>query len=135
MWDENKHPRDGDGKFTGKEGAQNTSGRKFKIFTKPTTGNTTNSPNKEGKLINLQVFAAKLTEQSEKELKKSQKSYQKQINIHKKKIANPAIYIEKWDTKSEEYKQGIITRWTKEIKYFENTLKYIEVKLNEIRKK
>lgn len=73
----------------------------------------------KNKQLNIQLFSAKLSDQTEKELKKSERSYLKQIKIHEEKIANPRKYITDYDERSPQYKEKIIVKWQKDIKEFE----------------
>ena len=56
----------------------------------------------------------------EKEIRKSLRSYEKQIAKHKDKIANPANYVTDWEKRGTKYQEGIVNEtWPEEIKGFE----------------
>lgn len=84
-------------------------------------------PNKSG--VRLQLFAAKLSEQSEKELKKSRKSIQQRIEEHERKIANPQKEYSDWETYSDEIKQNKLNWWKKEIDGFRKSIEQIDQRL------
>lgn len=46
----------------------------------------------KNKQLNIQLFSAKLSDQTEKELKKSERSYLKQIKIHEEDSQSAQIY-------------------------------------------
>lgn len=52
------------------------------------------------------------------QLEKTARSFTKTIAEHEDKIAHPEKYIPDWQERSEEYKQGIIKHWHKEIRNF-----------------
>lgn len=79
--------------------------------------------------VHLQLFAAKIADQSEKELKKSRSSIQKRIEEHESKIANPQKEYPDWESYSEEIKQKKLNWWKKEIGGFQKSIKEIDDKL------
>lgn len=80
--------------------------------------------------VRLQLFAAKISEQSIKELKKSERSFLKRIEQHKNKIANPSANAERWGEMSDRERQGLILHWQKEIDKFEQQLDEVRRRLN-----
>lgn len=69
-----------------------------------------------------------LDEEKEKQKAKSIKSLTKRIAEHQDKINNPQKYVKDWDSKSEQYKKGIVKYWEKEILNYENQIKKLEGK-------
>lgn len=51
-------------------------------------------------------------------IKSAIKSFDKQIQSHQRKIANPSKYVKNWGTRSVQYRQGIQNRWRVEINNF-----------------
>lgn len=92
-FDESKHKRDERGRFAKME----------------------TSVLKEKQTINLKA-------QEERRNTKAINSYKKQIERHQHKIDNPQDYVQDWDSKSEQYKNGLLNYWRKEIKNFENQI-------------
>lgn len=152
-WDESKHKRDKDGKFaeqssqsyeidvamaTLKDKGVDIKGMsidEIKNKYNKTIGKTdrydVRSGNSTSNNFNIQLFAAKLSDQSERELRKSKRSYEKRIQEHKFKIANPKIVAENWDSMSEQEKTGLINYWGKEIKEATRRLNEAKERLNE----
>ncbi len=62
-----------------------------------------------GKLKNFQTYKIS-------GLKKSVNSYNETIKLHYKKIENPWEYCTDWNSRSEQYKAGLIKDWNKDIK-------------------
>ena len=74
-------------------------------------------------LIDIQFFANKgIPRQTDRELERSIKSWQKRVEEHKSKIADPASYDKKWFLKSERHRAGLLRHWEKEIKTFEENI-------------
>ena len=63
-----------------------------------------------------------LKAEEEKRKAKAIRSYEKQIELHQRKINNPKEYVKDWESKSERYKLGLINYWKKEITNFENQI-------------
>ena len=53
---------------------------------------------------------------TEKQLKKSIASHNKEVEIHRDKIANPEKYVKDWDSKTEQEKDGLLRKWRKDMK-------------------
>lgn len=102
-FEENKHPRDIDGKFATKGNEASKS-----------------SHNRQEELENK--YNSELPSKPNKSFVKACKSLSKQIEIHSDKIKNPKKYILDWDNKPEMYKKGIIKYWEKEIINFKNQI-------------
>lgn len=80
--------------------------------------------------ISLQFFANRsIPKQKDGQLMKSIKSWQANIEQHKKKLANPAEFDVDWDSKSAEQKAGLIKHWQKEIRNFESNVRAAEDEL------
>jgi len=80
--------------------------------------------------IGLQFFANRsIPKQKDGQLMKSIKSWQANIEQHKKKLANPAEFDVDWDSKSAEQKAGLIKHWQKEIRNFESNVRAAEDEL------
>ena len=89
-----------------------------------------NSENSSTMGIGLQFFANRsIPKQKDGQLMKSIKSWQANIEQHKKKLANPAEFDVDWDSKSAEQKAGLIKHWQKEIRHFEENVKEAEDEL------
>ncbi len=63
-----------------------------------------------------------LAKQSATSIKRGMRSLQKEIELHKSKIANPPKYIPEWDTYPERRKNGLIKHWNKEIVNLHNSI-------------
>ncbi|MDO4720713.1 MAG: phage minor head protein [Peptostreptococcaceae bacterium] len=73
--------------------------------------------------IDLQLFVNKdIEKQTERQLKKGIRSYEKQIQRHKDKIDNPSAYVEGWESYSEKRKEGLKRHWEKEIQNFQKNI-------------
>lgn len=73
--------------------------------------------------IGIQFFANKsIAKQTDRQLKKSISSWESAIDIHSKKIANPAAYDSWWETKTDEQRNGLINHWKKEMNNFQNNI-------------
>ena len=105
-FEENKHPRDKDGKFTSKGNESNKEYRQ----------------NTDYKQILKNKDNSELSGKANKSFVKARKSLNKQIEKHSDKIKNPKKYILDWDNKPEMYKKGIIKYWEKEIINFKNQI-------------
>jgi len=57
-----------------------------------------------------------LTNSLDKQLLRSIKSYRRNIDEHHLKIANPEMFVDGWESRNENYKQGIIKKWTADIR-------------------
>lgn len=127
-FNETEHPREDDGKFTSKgtKPDHSMSEERESVAKRKWEGDS-QSPN-ESKM-HIQLFAAKIADQSERELRKSRKSLEKRIEEHKYKIAHPEDEYSDWNTFSDELKQKKLNWWRKEIKGFEQTLKQIDDRL------
>ena len=108
-WREEDHPRDANGKFSSK------------------TATSTNASQKNS--INIQLFAAKLSEQSVKELKKSKNSTEERLREHQYKLEHPDEFISNWAEMSDIEKAGRLNWWRKEIKTFQTTIERINALL------
>ncbi len=106
---EEEHPRDNDGKFKEKGASDRVNELVDKYSDTPD----------EDKVV---ISAPKNSFNKDKAIK----SYKKQIDKHSDKIKNPQNYIPDWEHKSEQYKNGVINYWEKEIKNFKNQIKEIE---------
>ena len=93
-----------------------------------------NYDKKFGNQINIQLFAANYTRQTEKQLEKSLKSHQDNIREHQFKINNPTKFYAKWETMTQIERDGRLQQWEKEIKNFQNQVSKIEEELNKRRK-
>ena len=73
--------------------------------------------------INLQRFAEKdIKKQRTAALKKGIRSYEKQIAEHKKKLENPAAFVEGWNGRDVREQDGLKRHWEKEIKVFQKSI-------------
>ena len=61
-----------------------------------------------------------------RQLDRSIRSYRSQIEVHRAKLAEPRRIVQDWDSRSEEYKTGLLTKWRGEIKNFEEKIEIIE---------
>jgi hypothetical protein len=52
---------------------------------------------------------------SPKEIEKALRSYEKQVAIHKEKIANPAKFAKNWDGMTNTERAGLLTKWQKDL--------------------
>ena len=73
--------------------------------------------------FSLQLFAEKnLQNQTSVQLRKGIRSFQKEIELHIAKIANPKDFCLDWDSKDERGKFGLIRHWQHEIRIFERSI-------------
>ena len=64
----------------------------------------------------------KLRNQTDNQLNKSINSFKNNIIEHQHKIAKPSDYIENWNDRNENYKNGMIEKWKKDILRNKNQL-------------
>lgn len=140
-WEENKHPRDNDGKFSSKEVAnyeekyanmvkvQASQERGFDVSNQKTYDV---SSGKEKEAINIQLFASPgIEEQGVDELKKSKKSIQENIEEHYEKLKNVDQYCKQTKGDPAKYREGLIRRWKDEIVKKKKIIARIEEKLKD----
>lgn len=63
-----------------------------------------------------------ISKQSEKSLKRSIESRERQIRHHRKKLQNPSQFDKGWGEKTEQQRTGLLKHWEKEIKNFERNI-------------
>lgn len=56
-----------------------------------------------------------LQDMDDKQVLKSIKSFDKNVLEHEEKIKNPSMHVSNWEGRSDQYKQGIIRKWKKDI--------------------
>lgn len=141
-FDESKHPRDNDGKFTDKGGENSKAGEAKRVFeladklgidyNKDTSFQTIKArveqAEKKG-FINVQLFAPGIKNQSEKELNRSLKSYTAQRDLHIDKIKHPEKYLEAVRLDDENYMQGIKIKWAKEAEEHQRRIDEVKERL------
>lgn len=78
----------------------------------------------QNRRMDLQLLSSNkdLRKQSIRSLEKGIKSYEKQIEKHRDKIANPKKYVEDWDRYDDRRKQGLIRHWEHEITTFKKNV-------------
>lgn len=101
-WDENEHPRNTAGEFCNKT-----------------------TYKEQAAFINLNLFAANYKNQTNKQLNKSRKSHEKQIEKHKYKIEHPNEFYKDWQQFSELKQKGCLNQWGKEIRNYRNQIELI----------
>ena len=110
-WDESKHPRDKQGRFTDIQRIKKLSSNELRRLLIQNNENFVK--------IALNFFNEKAIEnQSDNNIIKGIKTLQKRISEHKEKIAHPEK-LSMWNTYSEAKKAGTIRHWEKEIQAFE----------------
>lgn len=73
--------------------------------------------------IGIQFFANQnIPKLSVAKLKKSIASWQKQVELHESKIADPESYDESWNSKTDKHKAGLLKHWQKEADTFKNDI-------------
>lgn len=74
--------------------------------------------------MDLQLFAKgpRFDRQSKKQREKSVRSFEKNIDLHKDKIANPEKYVQEWGKWSERRKQGQLDFWEKEVARYQTQM-------------
>lgn len=121
-FDESKHPRDKDGKFTKKEFEGMSAkelAEKEKIEIK-------------SEFVGISTkMVLQYRNMSSKQRQKSIKNHKKQLFIHLDKIKNPEKYVEKWNEKSKRYQNGLVSFWAKEVVNMQNQIKILEKIENE----
>ena len=60
--------------------------------------------------------------QTDKQLLKSIRSIEKELEKHKNKVISPMCYVSDWDKRNTYYRIGIVEKWKKEIKNFETEI-------------
>lgn len=142
MFDESKHPRDANGKFTAKGGAPATP---YKDLLEANGYDTADMSEEWAEYfakelgitkmvrIPLNFFGEKgLESQGINQLKKGISTKQKKIAFHRWKIENPQEVYSDWDSFDEERKQRALRHWEQEI---ETHLKEIAEREKLIRQK
>ena len=105
----------------------------WKISGKSLTSGADSGIIKTGLRIDPQFFSNKnIPKMSTLQLEKSIKSWQAEIEEHKKKISNPKSFYPNWDTFEERYQNGLKKHWEHEIKTFSDN---IEQAKNEIKER
>ena len=56
-----------------------------------------------------------MTAQTDNQLQRSARSYSKELNLHRDKIANPALHDKDWNTRDGRAKAGLLNYWSKEV--------------------
>ena len=83
--------------------------------------------------FNLQLFAEDaLKHQTPNQLRKGIRSLQKKIDLHLKKIEQPAEHCDDWHLKDEAAQAGLIRHWRKEIEDAEES---IQNRIDELKKR
>lgn len=73
--------------------------------------------------IGIQFFANKgIAKQTDRQLSKSISSWNSAIDLHRKKLENPAAYDAGWDSKTQIQQDGLTNHWRKEIKHFQENI-------------
>ena len=141
-FEESKHPRDKDGQFTNNGGGNSGAGEAKRIFelaekygieyNKDTSYQTVKARVEQAErknFIDVQLFAPGIKNQSEKELKRSLKSYTVQRDLHKDKIQHPEKYLDAFRLDDENYVQGIKIKWAKEVVEHQRRIDQIKERL------
>ena len=112
-WDESKHPRDKQGKFTTADyAAMSIDELKEISIVKP-----------QFIKIPLNFFSeADIKNQASNSLKRAIRKYKANIILHQDKIDNPKKYIPEWDTLDVRKQLGTIKGWRKEIRNYTNSI-------------
>lgn len=73
--------------------------------------------------LNLTLFGEKdLKNQKTSSIKKAMASFEAQIVVHQKKIADPAKYVPDWDSRDIREREGLLKHWEKEIRNFRQSI-------------
>lgn len=113
-WDESKHPRDKDGKFTTAQYNAMSIGELKDIAA---------TPKQKLLKMDLQFFTERdIKNQDSNSLKRAIRKYRSNIALHQDKINNPRKYIPDWDTKDVREQNGIVRSWNKEIRNYSNSI-------------
>jgi len=87
-----------------------------KVFTKPDTGGYIENAYIEAMSGGKHnVWAQQYLNKPSQELQKGIKSFEKQIELHKNKIKDPAKYNPGWDDFHTDRKESLMKRWPKDI--------------------
>ena len=74
-------------------------------------------------IFDLQLFAEQsLQNQTSAQLRKGIRSLKKDLDLHLKKIENPAEYCVDWNLRDERARAGLIKHWLHEIKNFQESI-------------
>lgn len=153
-YEEEKHPRDQDGKFTDGNGGvseyrqnagyneilKDDNAKRAKLAKKYSSTpdkDLTNMGLTKGVKpfkIDIQFFATDYSKQSNKSLSSSLKNHKKQIEGHRYKIENPESFYREWNQMQSKEKEGRLTQWQKEINNFENQIIKINAEIEKRRK-
>ncbi len=80
--------------------------------------------------INIQFFANRgIGKQSDRELRKSLRSWEEKLDLHRRKVQNPEKYDTGWNDKTERHKAGLVKHWEKEIRNFEANIEQAKEEL------
>ena len=83
--------------------------------------------------FDLQYFNEDAIEhQTPNQLRKGIRSLRKKIELHLKKIENPAEYCDDWNLRDERAQKGLIRHWKKEI---QDTEESIQNRIEELQKR
>lgn len=142
MFDENKHPRDDEGRFADKSGKNSNTGEAKRVFELAEKygieyNRDTNYQALKARVeqkarkgfINIQLFSPGIKQQSENELNRSLKSYTAKRDLHIDKIKHPEKYLEAVRLDDENYMRGIIIKWTKEVEEHQRRIDEIKERL------
>ena len=127
-WDESKHKRDSDGKFARQEEKKQ---ELRKIYGSDFPYSKKGEVQDKKSFANIQLFAAKnYSGWDVREMKKSIRSHQRTIALHKDKIMNPEKYYPlEWSRYNDATKQQFIRKWQKEIANYQRDISRIEEEL------
>ncbi len=63
-------------------------------------------------------FLEKMRQLGDAQRKKSLVSIENQANLHKMKISDPKLFVPDWDSRSQQYRDGLLAKWNTEIDNF-----------------
>lgn len=89
-------------------------------------GKVEKSEKLEKGFIKVQLFGVDYSSKTDKQLNKSRKSHQKQIEKHDFKLKHPEKFYKNWGEMPLQEKNGRLKQWQKEIKNFKNQIKFID---------
>lgn len=102
---------------------QRETGETVREYKKISLKTSTKSNKSDTMGIGIQFFANKgIAKQTDRQLSKSISSWNSAIDLHRKKLENPAAYDAGWDSKTQIQQDGLTNHWRKEVKHFQENI-------------
>jgi len=153
-WDESKHPRDGDGRFSENPHERDEKKRDavrhiydseaglnaekflkngYAHLKKEKNMHSNSSKMKTKIKLGLQFFAEKgIESQGKIQIQKGIRTLYKRIKQHEEKISNPKSFYKDWDNLTDDKKESLIKHWKDEIDAFKESIEARREKMKEM---